>query len=441
MTRLKGAVAETLLSHSKSLRRGGPAHGALLLHLQQGSFAFDTPAVSPHFAVFPNHAMARNGNCNPVRGTGASHRPGRFRLTDCLGYLSIGLRGSKRQRLQVNPDPFLERRRLNIEGQRAIELVARDLSQYGLGPRAHCLVIALTNGEWEFALQAFDQFLVTIPELNCADAFLGRRHQHASKRRIRAGVANVRCNRPSPILVRRHAQLRRGAFVQAAARTIPGVVKRMGHAPSRLQVAFQQSHAARICVSPRRDSECLLEGPLQMKGTLTEGFRQLFQRDGFVEVLLDVAAHLLHGRSLRISRHRLGLAAQASTEAGFFGFIRMAEESYVLAPRALGRAGRAAVHSGGRNREEELAVVVGVSSQNCVPPLVLRVARPRRHIGLALQVEYRIHGRHERSLGPHPNDSYPKLAVKPSFLQDQSAAFSCQSSANATPWWRLTTND
>src|SRR6201981_3845606 len=159
-----------------------------------------------------------------------------------------------------------------------------------------------------------------------------------------------------------------------------------------------------------------------MKGTLAEGFRQPFQRDRFIEMLFYIAAHLLHGRSLRISRRRLGLAAQASTEPSFFGVIRMPEESYVLAPRALGRAGRTAVHSGGRNREEELAVVVGVSGQNRVPPFVLRVARPRRHIDLALQVEYRIHGRHERSVGSYPNDSYPKLAVKPSFLQDQAGS-------------------
>src|SRR5437588_10729668 len=195
------------------MRRGGPTPRALLLHLQQSPLPLYSPPISAHLAVFPNNSMAGNGNRDPVRGTGASHRPGRARLTDRLGDLSIGLRGSERQRLQVSPDPFLERRRLDIKGQRAIELMARYLSQYGLGPRAHRLVIALTNGEWEFALQAFDQFLVTIPELNRADAFLGRRHQHASKRRICAGVANVRSNRPSPIRVRRHAQLRRGAFL------------------------------------------------------------------------------------------------------------------------------------------------------------------------------------------------------------------------------------
>src|ERR1700751_3568126 len=191
----------------ESFCRRRPALGALLFHLEQGSFAFDAPAISAHFAIFPNHALARNGNRDPVGGTRASDCPSCVWLTDRLRYPSIRLRGSKRQRLQMCPHPLLEGRCLNIEGQRAIKLVPGDLPQYSFCPRAHGFIIPLADREREFTLQAFNQLLVALLKLNRADALLCCRHQHASQGRIRTGVTNTRRNRSSTVLVRCHAQL------------------------------------------------------------------------------------------------------------------------------------------------------------------------------------------------------------------------------------------
>src|SRR5438445_5817574 len=108
-----------------------------------------------------------------------------------------------------------------------------------------------------------------------------------------ARVANGSGNRAAAILVGRHAELRGGALVEAAAGAVSRVVHGAGDVVPGLQVAFEQAQTAGVGVFPGRDSHGCLEAPLQMEWALVKGFAQALQSDGLVEMLFDVAANLL----------------------------------------------------------------------------------------------------------------------------------------------------
>jgi hypothetical protein len=156
-----------------------------------------------------------------------------------------------------------------------------------------------------------------------------------------------------------------------------------------------------------------------MEWTEPEYLPEVIERHGLIQMLFDVPADLLHRRNLRILARRLRAAAQACPIARFLGFLRPSKERYVFAARALGGAGRAAVHPRARNGKEELAIVCGVPGNYRSPPLVVR---RRRHRDFCLQLEYRIGCHSEESLGRAAMVSYPKLAVKPTLLQDAGTA-------------------
>src|SRR5208282_2919437 len=60
-----------------------------LLHRQQGFFSFDAPAVSAHAAVFADHAMAWDRDCNRIRRTGTCHGADRGWPADRSGHLAV----------------------------------------------------------------------------------------------------------------------------------------------------------------------------------------------------------------------------------------------------------------------------------------------------------------------------------------------------------------
>ena len=156
----------------------------LFFQLQQGFFALNSPAITAHASVFPNNPMARNRDGDRIRGTRASHGPGRGGLSDRFGDLAVGLCGPKRQRLQMRPHPPLKGCRLNVQRQESGLAGARYVVKQRLGPGPHGLVVPLTDGEGEFALQPFDQFVVGVSELNRADSLFGGGNQHAAQGRI-----------------------------------------------------------------------------------------------------------------------------------------------------------------------------------------------------------------------------------------------------------------
>ncbi len=149
-------------------------------------------------------------------------------------------------------------------------------------------------------LQAVFQFVVRIGELNGADTLFRGGNQHASQRRIGAGVADRRGDGAATVFVGRHAQLRRGALVEAAARAVAGVVHRAGDGVPGLQIALELVHAAGIGIGPGRDAQHCFECALQMKGTLAKFRSQAAQRDRFIQMALDIAAYGLDHFRLRL---------------------------------------------------------------------------------------------------------------------------------------------
>src|SRR5215831_14368903 len=88
------------------------------LHLQQSLLSLYAPSVPSDAAVLANDAMARDNNRDRIRGARSSNSAASARLANRLSNLSVGLRLTERNRLQVGPYPPLESRGANVERQR-----------------------------------------------------------------------------------------------------------------------------------------------------------------------------------------------------------------------------------------------------------------------------------------------------------------------------------
>src|ERR1700690_3353653 len=106
-----------------------------------------------------------------------------------------------------------------------------------------------------------------------------------------------------------------------------------------------------------------------MERALAEFRSQTDQRDRFIQMPLDIAAHRFHHLRLLVAANCLGTATQTGTVAGFLGFVGLAEESNVFSAWTPRRTRWAAIDSGGGNGKDETAVLIGVASQDR-PPLV-----------------------------------------------------------------------
>jgi len=109
---------------------------------------------------------------------------------------------------------------------------------------------------------------------------------------------------------------------------------------------------------------------LQVKWAEAEFGAHLCERDGLVQMLLYVATDGLDQLLARISAYRVRPAAEAFTIPGFLGFLRAAEESHILAARALGRTRWPAIHAGGGNGKDKFAVAGGVAGEDGLPSRV-----------------------------------------------------------------------
>src|ERR1700732_5398115 len=97
-----------------------------------------------------------------------------------------------------------------------------------------------------------------------------------------------------------------------------------------------------------------------MERALPELCSQAGKGDGLVKMPLDIAAHRLHHSDLRVTPRSQRATAQAGTVSGMLGCDGSEEELDVLAPGPPRRAGRAAVHAGGRDGKDEAVVVAGI---------------------------------------------------------------------------------
>ena len=96
---------------------------ALLLR-EEGALALDAPAVAADIAVFAHDAMAGDGEGDAVGGARLGDGAGRRWLADGAGDLAIGARAAVRDGAQCLPDAPLEGRRLHIQRQIEVRLLA-----------------------------------------------------------------------------------------------------------------------------------------------------------------------------------------------------------------------------------------------------------------------------------------------------------------------------
>src|SRR5260370_11310794 len=85
------------------------------LVFEQGSLAFDPPAVSGQVAVFTHHPVTRNDNGNRIGGAGASDGPRGLGLAQRFRNLAVGARGPIGNAPQRFPHALLKRCGLDVE--------------------------------------------------------------------------------------------------------------------------------------------------------------------------------------------------------------------------------------------------------------------------------------------------------------------------------------
>src|SRR5207302_3164097 len=173
------------------------------------------------------------------------------------------------------------------------------------------------------------------------------------------------------VLVGCHAELRGSPLVKTAA----GAVARVVHGPryviAGLKVALEQAQAAGIRVLARSNAERGFEAALQVERTLPKSPSQALKRDGFIKVLLDIAADLFRQVRLWISAERSRPATQAGAKAGLLRLLGTRIERHIIAPRTARRTRRPAIDTGGRDGKDELSVAGGIARDDGVPAIVL----------------------------------------------------------------------
>ncbi len=289
----------------------------LLLQRQQLLFAFDAPAIASQIAVFANDAMAGNGYSYGVGGAGASDGAGRFGHADFFGDGAVGASFSAGDLLQRLPDTALKGGGADVEGQRGVDLFSLQQAGQGVSPGGHGFVVAAANGERKLAHEALLQLALGVAELDGANTFVGSSDEHESQRRTgemaaKDGVADDGGDGAAAVFLRGHAELRGGAFVEAAAGAVSGGVEGGGDVVAGLQVVLDLAEADGIDVGLGGNSEEGLEGALQVERAAVELAGEALEGERLVDVLLDVTAEGAHERGLGIAVDGFG----AATEAG-----------------------------------------------------------------------------------------------------------------------------
>src|SRR5262249_34857823 len=93
-----GEASEIVTLRALTLACGGrTAPRGVLLHRQQSLLSPNAPTIAAHCPVSTNYPVARDGECDAVRGAGASNRSCCCWLSDCLRHLRVRLRRAERQ--------------------------------------------------------------------------------------------------------------------------------------------------------------------------------------------------------------------------------------------------------------------------------------------------------------------------------------------------------
>src|ERR1700735_4347900 len=194
----------------------------------------------------------RNGVCRtrPCHGSDCRGMPNRARN------LAVGASRPVGNSFELFPDAPPKRRRLYVGGQIKMRLFAakvRENSNHPLFEVSRSAASTVYFRARIFLPQGSFQGGVFSSEVKRADSTTSAGHQETSQWRIDDRVVNLHSSSTLPVWGRRHAQLRRGAFIQAPARTKSCVVQCGSHIVSFLQIGFQALHTLRVSVLPGRN--------------------------------------------------------------------------------------------------------------------------------------------------------------------------------------------
>src|ERR1700674_5415834 len=138
-----------------------------------------------------------------------------------------------------------------------------------------------------------------------------------------------------------------------------------------------------------------------MKRTLPKSPTQALERDGFIQMLLNVPADSFDRIGLRITAEKLRTATQAGAVARLLRLIGTREEFHILASRTARRTRWPAIDASRRDGEDELSVVAAVARDHGVPALLVaqlgRLGIRGRHFVDSFLCEYGIRPGHWES--------------------------------------------
>ena len=272
-----------------------------MLSIQQRRLPLHSPAISSQAAVLLHHAMAWHHHGNRIRATSIRHGAHRFGPPDRLRQLGVAPRLAGRYALQLFPHHLLKRGSAQVE--RNIQRRGRSFQQlfYLACHRLQSCVVAFDLRRLEIMLEFAQQRSFIFAKADRTDSARRGSHQQLAQFGRNDGAANLNSLSTPAKRRRSHPQLRRNAFIRAAAGAVARFIDRFCHAAFAKQRLPKLSCPPCLLILARADSQNALEQPLKVKwadGHVARDRRQA-QRD--VQVLIDVPAGRFHFLRLRIA--------------------------------------------------------------------------------------------------------------------------------------------
>ena len=331
------------------------------------------------------------------RARGGHGADGR-RLADRGGELGVRARLAARDAAERLEHAALERRRAQIQRDRREVDSLRERTCDPLHPVRDGRGCLLEDGLRVLAPEARRERAVGVAEGHEADAEVRGAHEEPAEPCRDGREADVQALAAARVPRGCRPEVARGVRVGAARRAVARLEARRGDGSAVLQERLETVGALGVRVSLRRDADEPLERPLEVERGETRDARERREGHALVHVRLEERDRPPDGPDGAGRLGRRGSAAQAGPETGGLGPFRRGEEPHVLALRAAGRAGRAAVNAGRRDGEDEAAVLPGIAGDDGLPGAVGIGESGRGHRGDHHAAKM---GRRGRPLSPH----------------------------------------
>jgi len=234
-------------------------------------FAGEAPAIAGEAAVLGDDAVAGDDDGNGIGGAGASDGADGFLASDGAGDLAVGARGTPGDAAEFFPDAALKSGGLDVEREIAMGLFAAKMAEDFADPGGESGDVGANLGARIFAGERGLELRLGIAEIDGADSAGCAGDEYVAERTRNDGVMNLHACTSVAICPRRHAHLRRGAFVKTAAGTESGVVHGGSQFFAVAQTGFELGHAARVGELARAYAKNFAKCAIDLVGAEAEG--------------------------------------------------------------------------------------------------------------------------------------------------------------------------